>query len=63
MTETKSPKDFFFQIPDTQDGWEEIIKKMNLYAPPEKVEGMEFFSREVLPVSKPVEKVEIKIVI
>ena len=56
MTETKSPKDFFFQIPDTQDGWEEIIKKMNLYAPPEKVEGMEFFSREVLPVSKPVRK-------
>ena len=58
MTETKSPKEFFFQIPQTLDDplWDEIKAKMNTYAPPEKVEGMVFFSREVLPVSKPVRK-------
>ena len=58
MTETISNKDLFYQIPTTQDDplWEEIKEKMNLYAPPEKVEGMEFFSREVLPVSKPVRR-------
>ena len=58
MTKTKSPKEFFFQIPQTQDDsrWEDIIKEMNTYAPPEDVEGMVFFSREVLPVSKPVRK-------
>ena len=58
MTEQISNKDFFYQIPQTQDDplWEKIIKKMNHYAPPEKVEGMVFFSREVLPVSKPVRK-------
>ena len=53
MTKTKSPKEFFFQIPQTQDDsrWEDIIKEMNTYAPPEDVEGMVFFSREVVPVS------------
>ena len=58
MTDQISKKDFFYQIPQTQDDplWDQIIEKMNLYAPPEKVEGMEFFSREVLPVSKPVRK-------
>ena len=58
MTEQISNKDFFYQIPQTQDDplWEKIIKKMNHYAPPEKVEGMVFFSREVLPVSKPVRR-------
>ena len=42
MTEQISNKDFFYQIPQTQDDplWEEIKEKMNLYAPPEKVEGM-----------------------
>ena len=58
MTEQISNKDLFYQIPQTQDDplWEKIIKKMNHYAPPEKVEGMVFFSREVLPISKPVRK-------
>ena len=58
MTEQISNKDLFYQIPQTQDDplWDQIIEKMNLYAPPEKVEGMEFFSREVLPVSKAVRK-------
>ena len=58
MTEPISNKDFFYQIPETQDDplWEKIIPEMNHYAPPEKVEGMVFFSREVLPVSKPVRK-------
>jgi hypothetical protein len=58
MTEPISNKDFFYQIPETQDDplWEKIITEMNHYAPPEKVEGMVFFSREVLPVSKPVRK-------
>ena len=58
MTEQISNKDFFYQIPQTQDHplWEKIIKKMNHYAPPEKVEGMVHYSREVLPVSKPVRK-------
>ena len=58
MTEQISNKDLFYQIPQTQDDplWEEIIKKLNLYAPPEKVEGMEHYSREVLPVSKPVRR-------
>lgn len=58
MTEQISNKDFFYQIPQTQDDplWEEIKEKMDHYAPPEKVEGMVFFSREVLPVSKPVRK-------
>ena len=58
MTEQISNKDLFYQIPQTQDDplWDQIIEKMNLYAPPEKVEGMEFFSREVLPVSKPVRR-------
>ena len=58
MTEQISNKDLFYQIPQTQNDplWEEIKEKMNLYAPPEKVEGMEFFSREVLPVSKPVRR-------
>ena len=58
MTEPISNKDFFYQIPQTQDDplWEDIKAEMNHYAPPEKVEGMVFFSREVLPVSKPVRK-------
>ena len=58
MTEKISNKDLFYQIPQTQDDplWEEIKEKMDHYAPPEKVEGMVFFSREVLPVSKPVRK-------
>ena len=58
MTETKSPKEFFFQIPQTQDDplWDEIKDKMNTYAPPEDVEGMVHYRREVLPVSKPVRK-------
>ena len=58
MTKTKSSKEFFHVIPPTQDDsrWEEIIKEMNHYAPPEEVEGMVFFSREVLPVSKPVRR-------
>ena len=59
MTEQISNKDLFYQIPQTQDDplWKEIIEeKMDTYAPPEKVEGMVFFSREVLPVSKPVRK-------
>ena len=58
MTEQISNKDFFYQIPQTQDDplWVKIIKKMDTYAPPEKIEGMEFFSREVLPVSKPVRR-------
>ena len=58
MTEQISNKDLFKQIPTTQDDplWEKIITEMNHYAPPEKVEGMVFFSREVLPVSKPVRK-------
>ena len=58
MTEQISNKDLFYQIPQTQDDplWDEIIKKMNNYAPPEKVEGMKHYKREVLPVSKPVRK-------
>ena len=58
MTDLISNKDLFSQIPQTQDDplWEKIITEMNHYAPPEKVEGMVFFSREVLPVSKPVRK-------
>ena len=58
MTETISTKDLFIQVPDTQDdpSWDEIIRKTLLYAPPETVEGMEFYSREVLPVSKPIRK-------
>ena len=58
MTETISTKDLFMQVPDTQDdpSWDEIIRKTLLYAPPETVEGMEFYSREVLPVSKPIRK-------
>ena len=58
MTELISNKDLFYQIPQTQNDplWDEIIKKMDNYAPPEKVEGMVFFRREVLPVSKPVRR-------
>ena len=58
MTEQISNKDLFYQIPQTQDDplWEKIIKKMNSYAPPEKVEGMEHYSREVLAVSKAIRK-------
>ena len=58
MTEQISNKDLFYQIPQTQDDplWEEIKEKMNLYAPPEKVEGMEHYSREVLAVSKAIRK-------
>ena len=58
MSDVISNKDLFKQIPTTQDDpyWDEIIEKMNSYAPPEKVEGMEFYSREVLPVSKPIRK-------
>ena len=58
MTEQISNKDLFYQIPQTQNDplWDEIIKKMNNYAPPEKVEGMKHYKREVLPVSKPVRK-------
>ena len=58
MADTVSNKDLFFHVPTTQDDsrWKEIIKEMNHYAPPEEVEGMVFFSREVLPVSKPVRR-------
>ena len=58
MTEQISNKDLFYQIPQTQDDplWDDIIKKMNNYAPPEKVEGMKHYKREGLPVSKPVRK-------
>ena len=58
MTEPISNKDLFYQIPQTQDDplWDLIIEKMDTYAPHEKVEGMVFFSREVLPVSKPVRR-------
>ena len=58
MTEPISNKDFFYQIPQTQDDplWKEIKDKMDTYAPPEIVEGMVFYSREVLPVSKAVRK-------
>ena len=58
MTEQISNKDLFYQIPQTQDDplWDLIIEKMDTYAPPEKVEGMKHYKREVLPVSKPVRK-------
>ena len=58
MTEKISNKDLFYQIPQTQDDplWDLIIEKMDTYAPPEKVEGMKHYKREVLPVSKPVRK-------
>ena len=58
MTEPISNKDLFYQIPQTQDDplWDLIIEKMDTYAPHEKVEGMVFLRREVLPVSKPVRK-------
>ena len=58
MTELISNKDLFYQIPQTKDDplWDLIIEKMDTYAPHEKVEGMVFLRREVLPVSKPVRK-------
>ncbi len=58
MTVLVNNKDLFEQIPVTQNDpyWGEIIDKINLYAPPETVAGMEFFRREVLPISKPVRK-------
>ena len=51
-------KELFYQIPTTKEDelWDEIIERMNQYAPPEEVAGMTFHSREVLSVSKPVRR-------
>ena len=56
--EVKNSRDFFHIPPTTQDDpyWDVIKEEMRSYAPPEKVEGMEFFRRDVLPVSKPVRR-------
>lgn len=56
--EVKNSRDFFHLVPTTQNDpyWDDIIIETYLYAPPEKVEGMEFFRRDVLPVSKPIRR-------